>query len=463
MSRENKLNFIKRSLEMKYHLQQFAGVALALALIGIDESDSAIANDENAAARQAGSFALVGGTIFPVSSSPIENGTIIVSDGKIVAIGQGIEIPANAEQYDVTGKNVYPGLFESHSQLGITEIGQVPATVDTSETGELNPNVKALVAVNPDSELIPVTRSNGILLALTAPSGGFISGQASVIQLDGWTFEDMCLKESVSMQVSWPSSESQRGRRRRGGDEETGDRYDEQIKKLSELFAEAKAYAAGREVWGDAQPLDLRLEAMIPVVKGEMPMMVRADSLKQIQDAVSFAAKHDARLIILGGFDAPRCSELLRQHKVPVIVSAVQRAPMRRNADFDSAYTLPRDLSELAIPFCISSTDRSSTWNTRILPDQAGMAVAYGLAHAEALKAVTLYPAQILGVDDRVGSLEAGKHATLFVSDGDALEISSHVIAAWIQGRPVDLTNRQTRLYEKYKRKYSELDADRMP
>ena len=463
MSNEIKKMITVRSSEMTKSLRLIFGIALTVAAISLFETSHATANDGLPATKETDTFALVGGTIYPVSSDPIEKGTIVVSGGKIVGIGQGIEIPADATQYDVTGKHVYPGLFESHSQLGLTEIGQVAATVDTSETGDINSNVKSLVAVNPDSELIPVTRSNGVLLALTAPSGGFVSGQASVIQLAGWTYEDMCLKEGVSMQVSWPSSGSQRGRRRRGGDDESGNRYEEQIKKLSDFFTETKAYAAGRESRGNAQPLDLRLEAMIPVVKGEMPMMVRADSLKQIQDAVSFAAKHEARLIIIGGSDAPQCAELLRQHDVPVIVSAVQRRPARRNSDYDSAYTLPRDLSTLKIPFCISSTDRSSTWNTRILPDQAGMAVAYGLEYAEALKSITLYPAQILGVDDMVGSLEVGKHATLFVSNGDALEISSNVLAAWIQGRPVDLSNRQTRLYEKYQRKYQELDGNRIP
>jgi imidazolonepropionase-like amidohydrolase len=418
---------------------------------------------EGPASRGNRTFALVGGTIFPVSSEPIENGTIIVADGKILAIGQGIEIPADAEQFDARGKNIYPGLFEAHSQLGLTEIGQVPATIDTSETGELNPNVKSLVAVNPDSELIPVTRSNGVLLALTAPSGGLIAGQASVIQLDGWTHEDMCLKDGVSMQVVWPSSGGGRGRGRRGGGGDASNRYEEQIQALNDLFDETAAYDAGRQSHRETQPPDLRLEAMVPVVKGEMPMMVRADSLKQIQDAVSFAARHKARLIILGGFDAPRCSELLKQHNVPVIVSAVHRRPLRRNDDFDSAYNLPGELANLGILFCISCTDRSETWNTRILPDQAGMAVAYGLDPSEALKAVTLYPARILGVDDKVGSLEVGKHATFFVSDGDALETSSHVVAAWIQGRAVDLTNRQTRLYNKYRGKYDELNGDHIP
>ncbi len=432
---------------------------LALATIAFCAS-TATATDEVPGATQDKPVALVGGTIHPVSSEPIENGTIVFADGKITAIGTDVEIPADAVQIDVSGKHVYPALFETHSQMGLTEIGAVPATVDTSETGEMNPNVKAVVAVNPDSELIPVTRSNGVLLAVSAPSGGLISGQSAVLQLDGWTWEDMALKPAATMQVNWPSLRQRRFRR--GGDRDESEllrRYEEQVNQLRELFKETRAYQSGKESRGDEQPLDLRLEAMIPVVDGQLPMMVRADTLNQIQSAVAFAAEENAKLIILGGYDAPLCADLLNEHKVPVIVSAVQRRPLRRSDEYDAAYTLPKRLSEAGIQFCISSTDRSSTWNTRILPFQAAVAAGHGLEPSEALKAITLYPAQIMGVDDMVGSLDVGKHATLFVANGDALEISTQVSHAWIQGREVDLSDKHKRLFEKYRRKYEQLDS----
>lgn len=419
------------------------------------------ATDEVPGSTQKLPVALVGGTIHPVNSEPIQNGTIVFADGKILAIGTDVEIPADAQTIDISGKHVYPALFETHSQMGLTEIGAVPATVDTSETGEMNPNVKAVVAVNPDSELIPVTRSNGVLLAVSAPSGGLIAGQSAVLQLDGWTWEDMALKPAATMQVNWPSLRQRRFRR--GGDQDESEllrRYEEQINQLRELFKETRAYKAGKASRGDEQPLDLRLEAMIPVVDGQLPMMVRADTLNQIQSAVAFAVEENAKLIILGGYDAPLCAELLNKHQVPVIVSAVQRRPLRRSDHYDAAYTLPKRLSEAGVQFCISSTDRSSTWNTRILPFQAAVAAGHGLEPAEALKAITLYPAQIMGVDDLVGSLEVGKHATLFVADGDALEISTQVSHAWIQGREVDLSNKHKRLFEKYSQKYEELAGE---
>jgi imidazolonepropionase-like amidohydrolase len=301
-----------------------------------------------------------------------------------------------------------------------------------------------------------------VLLAVTAPTGGLVAGQSAVLQLDGWTWEDMCVRDAVAMQIQWPSAERRGFGRRRGPDRGDSDNdYRDQITRLRELFEETSSYLAGREARGDEQPTDLRLESMIPVVKGEMPLMVRADTLRQIQDAVAFGAEHNVRVIILGGYDAPLCAELLKKHEVPVIVSAVHRRPLRRDDEWDAAYTLPRRLHELGIPFCISCTDRSETWNTRNLPHQAAMAAGYGLPRDVALRSVTLFPAQILGVADRVGSLEPGKDATLFVADGDALEITTTVTDAWVAGKRIDLSNRHTRLYERYRDKYSELENGR--
>ena len=421
-------------------------------------------NDDTPATQQAKVIALVGGTVHPVTSEPIEDATIIFQDGKITAMGADVQVPDGAEIVDVSGKHVYPSLFETYSQMGLTEIGAVPATVDTSETGQLNPNVCALVAVNPDSELIPVTRSNGVLLCVSAPTGGFVSGMSSVLQMDGWTYEDMSLVDKATMQVSWPSL--RRRRFRRGGNQDESElvrRYEEQVNQLRDLFQQTRAYQAGKENAGDNQPLDLRLEAMIPVVEGKMPMMVRADALNQIQSAVAFAVEQKAKIVIIGGYDAPLCAELLNQHDVPVIVSAVQRRPLRRSDPYDAPYTLPKRLSDAGVKYCISASERSSTWNTRILPFQAAMAAGYGLDGDEALKAVTLYPAEIMGVSDKVGSLEVGKHATLFVSDGDPLEIATQVTHAWVQGREVDLSDKHKRLYRKYQRKYKELSKTIIP
>ena len=401
-------------------------------------------------------IALVGGTVHTVSGDTLESGTVLFVDGKLTAIGPSVQLPEGTESIDVTGKHIYPGLFESHSQLGLTEIASIAATIDHTETGRNNANVVANVAVNPDSEVIPVTRAGGVLLALTAPQGGLISGQSSVLQLDGWTYEDMTLRDRAALHINWPSQN--RGRRRGPPrpDEEQGPSPTAQIEELRDWFAQARQYALLRKSAEAEQPFDLRLEALSAAANGQLPLIIRADQLVDIQAAVAFGVEQNARTIILGGYDAPLCADLLKKHNVPVIVSAVYRMPLRRGDPYDHAYTLPRRLLDAGVKFCISTTDRSETWNTRTLPLHAGTAVGFGLPSAEALKAITLYPAEILGVADRVGSLEVGKDATLIVTNGDPLETRNEVLAAYIQGRPVDLMNKQLRLYQKYQQKYQQ-------
>jgi imidazolonepropionase-like amidohydrolase len=433
-------------------------IAVAILTVSCLFPVAAWAGKQIPGAAQEGPIALQHATIFPISQPQLQNATIVFDGGKIVAVGpdRDVVLPPNARTFDLTGKSVFPGLFESHSQMGLIEIGQVRATDDRRETGALNPNVKAQVAVNPDSEVIPVTRSNGVLLALSAPDGGLVSGRSAVLQLDGWTYEDLTLKAEVAMQIEWPSF-----RPPRRGDAEARKKAKEEQQKalqdLHDLFTNAKTYAAAKRNSSGDQSYDARLEAMIPVVEGQLPIMVRADDLAQIESAVGFASQQGVRLILLGGYDAPMCAELLQRHQVPVIVSAVYRLPRRAHDPYDHAYTLPKRLLDANIPFCISGTDRSETWNARLLPYHAGTAVAYGLPREEALKAITLYPAQILGVADRVGSLEAGKDATLIVTDGDPLETTTEIEMAFVQGRAVDLSNRQTRLFEKYREKYRRL------
>ncbi len=415
----------------------------------------AAADDAVPGAPQRKPIALVGGTIHPVIGEPIERGTLLFDKGKLVAVGPRVKLPTGTRVVDIEGKHVYPGMFEAHSSLGLTEISAVRAMRDHSEAGSLNPNVKAQVSVNPDSALIPVTRSNGVLLALSAPQGGLVSGRTAVLQLDGWTYEDLTLKPNAALQINWPRMEPVF---RAPGDEparEQREERDSALTELRKLFKDAHVYAKGRAA--GTQKFDIRLESMIPVVKGEIPLLVRADRLNQIQSAVMFAVEQDVRLMILGGYDAPHCARLLKQHNVPVIVSAVHRRPRRRSDDYDAPYTLAARLHQAGVQYCISGTDRSDTWNARNLPYEAARAVAFGLPADEGLKAVTLYPAQIFGVDKQVGSLEVGKDATIFVSTGDPLETDTQITHAWVQGREVDLNDRHKRLYKKYSEKYRRL------
>ena len=412
----------------------------ALSVICFSSSNIAMGQGETPAADQKNApIAIVGGTVHTVSGKTIENGIVIFDNGKITQVGKGIKVPKRMEKIDATGKHVYPGLFESHSQLGLSEIGAVGASLDFAETGSINPNVKAHVAVNPDSALIPVTRANGILLALTSPSGGLISGQAAVLQMDGWTFEDVTLKSSVAMKVNWPSVTISPRRRARMSPEEIGKAIKEQRKRIDDLqtlFDDARAYGIARKENLDQQSLDLRLEAMLPLLEGEQKMLVAANGLAEIESAVAFAVKQNVKLIILGGYDAPRCADLLKQHDVPVILSAVYRLPRRRSDPFDQSYNLPQQLKQAGVTFCISGSDRSETWNVRLLPDHAATAIAYGLSEPSALRAITLTPAEVFGVADRVGSIEAGKDATLFVANGNIFEIKTNVTHAFIQGKP---------------------------
>ncbi|MBA3316123.1 MAG: amidohydrolase family protein [Planctomycetota bacterium] len=416
---------------------------LALVLSTALFTAAAIASDAIPAARQDNPVALVNAAIYPVSGPAIEGGTIVFADGKITAVGKDVEIPDDAERIDLKGQRVYPSLFEAMSDVGLVEIDAVRATIDKAETGSLNPNVKAWVSVNPDSEVIPVTRSNGVLIAVTAPSGGLISGQAGVLQLDGWTYEDLTLKAPVGLVVNWP--------RIRNAD-------DKPHTALDRAFDDARAYLKARQAKPDL-PMDLRHEAIALVINREVPLIVAADELEQIQSAVAFADKQNVKLIIDGGYDAPLCANLLAAKDVPVIVGGVYRLPRRRSDAYDRAYTVPAELHSAGVKFCISGANRFGSSNARNLPYHAATAAAFGLPPEEALRAITLAPAEILGVADRVGSLEVGKDATLFIANGDPLEAATQVTAAYVQGRPLDLTDRHKQLYEKYRTKYERQKA----
>lgn len=434
---------------------------LVLTLLASLAVQVAFGSPEIPGAPQETPIAIIGGVIHPVSGPPIEKGTLVFDQGRVTAIGKRVRIPAGAKRIEVPNRHVYPGLINAYSNLGLVEIGAVRATRDYAESGRINPNVKAEVAVNPDSELIPVTRAGGILLSLSAPSGGLISGTSAMLQLDGWTWQQMTLKAPVGMHLNWPRMVPAVDWRFAESKQEQAKQRDEALALLEQTFADARAYQKARAAGaadGQRHPLDSRWEAMLPVLEGDLPLVVAADEIQQIQAAVAFAQRQGLRLILYGGYDAPHCAALLKKHQVPVIVSSIHRLPRRRWDDYDAAYSLPERLRSASIKFCISAGGTSAS-NSRNLPYQAATAVGYGLPQKEALKAITLYPAEILGVADRVGSLEIGKDATLIITDGDPLETSTHVQSAFIQGRQVDLSNRHKRLWRKYQEKYRRLEA----
>lgn len=439
-------------------------LGLLIATITFTVIDPLRANDEIPGAPQDRPIALVGAAIHPVSSPVIPQGTILFDKGKIVAVAAKMQLPAGTITIDAKGKHVYPGLFDPDTEIGLVEVMAVRATVDYAETGTVNPNVRARAAFNPDSEWIPVTRSNGVLTAVSTPLGGLISGLGSAMSMDGWTWEDMTLRGETGLYVNWPPMlDVQISRLDEVGPIERS--RSKVLDQLTTVFNDARAYAklrAARKAQNQPPPdFDARWEAMLPVFDRKTPLFVRADDLRQITSAVAFARKENVRLVIVGGYHAADCAELLKSENVPVIIKGVQRLPRHRGDAYDAAFTLPLRLHEAGVKFCISSSDRMA--NIRNLPYHAAAAAAYGLPVDEALKAVTLYPAQIVGVADRVGSLESGKDATLIVTTGDPLEIATHVTAAYVQGREVDLNDRHKTLWHKYQEKYRQLDAEREP
>ena len=391
-------------------------------------------------------------TIHTVSGETIENASILFKDGKISEIGAGLAFPGEAEAIDAKGQHVYPGLIESYSSVGLIEIDSIRASIDNVEVGAINPNVRAAVAFNPDSEAIPVARANGVLSAVIVPTGGLVSGRSAVMMLDGWSWESMTLQADTAMSVTWPRFS--RAPRPRREEAEAAPSDSDRLGPLHEVMREVKAYSLARIKAPKDQPIDLRLDAMLPVVQGKMPILVQANSVKQIQTAIAFAKQYQLKLILIGGADAMRCENLIKEADVPVIISSVYRLPSRHDAAYDAAYTLPSQLQAAGIRFAIASDGRFGASALRNLPYHAATAVAFGLTEEQAVRSITLSPAEIFGVADRIGSLAVGKEATLIVTDGNILESPTQVLRAFIQGRQVDLSSKHTQLRDKYQAKY---------
>jgi len=419
----------------------------------------AVAADAIPAAKQKKPIALVGGTIHTVSGEVLHNATIVFDKGKITALGTMVAIPADAERIDVSGKHIYPGIIDSYDHVGLTEIGSVRGSVDLAETGSINPNVKAEVAVNPESELIPVARSQGVAIVATAPTGGLISGLAAALMLDGWTWEDLTLKSGLGLVINWPSMVYAPSRFGRTTKEEWLKQRDEQMKALRETFANARAYMTAKRAEQQKgvkyHELDPRWQAMIPILEGKIPVFVLANELSQIQGAITWAELEGVKLVLVGGRDAIFVKDQLKAKDIPVIVTDVQSPPMRQWQGYNEVFSLPMRLKEAGIRFCIAGDGDAS--NSRNTAFHAANAAAYGLPLDDALKSVTLYAAQILGIADRVGSLDVGKDATLIVTTGDPLQPPTITERMFIQGKKIDLRDKHKQLYEKYEEKYRQL------
>jgi len=419
-------------------------------------------NDQIPGTEQKRPILLRGGTLHTVSGDVLEEYDLLFAEGRIITIDEQIQPSPETDIYEIYGKHVVPGFVAGYTRIGLTEISAVKQTNDHSEIGDINPNVRANVAYNPDSDLIPVTRSNGVLVVNSAPSSGRVPGQSSVMKLDGWTWEDATLKHPAALNINWPYMYIDYEKNRKKNDKAQRDEFDHQVREIDQLVRNVRAYhhrkSAKERKAEHKQETDLRLESMIPFVIYKDPIHVKANDIRQIEAAVKWADEQDLNIVIVGGRDSWINPKILVENNVPVILLGVQVTPRRRFEPIHIPYKLPALLHEAGVHFCISlDPGYPMDGHVRTLPDEAMRAVSWGLSKDHALRSITLSAAEILGVDDKIGSLEPGKDATFFIAESEPLTQTTNPIKAFIQGRELDLSDRQKDLWEKYKEKYRRL------
>jgi len=390
------------------------------------------------------SVTLRGGTFHIGNGEIIHDGHLLFKNGKITYIGT--EEQSADRIIDVSDQHVYPGLIAINTNLGLTEVDAVRATRDFQEVGQYNPHLRALIAYNTDSEIIPTIRSNGILLAEIAPRGGIISGQSTVVQLDAWNWEDAVICDTAAFHLNWPALYRYNRAEQRT---EINKDYASQVRKIDEYFSEASAYGKMEHPY----PVNLKLKALSSLLKKETPVFVHVNDEKAIRDVVQFGKKKGLPIVLTGASDAWKIADELAEKKIPVILGPTQSLPRNVDTDIDQPFKTPKILQEAGVLWCFS---HSGSWDQRNLPFQGGQAVAFGLDQEAALTGMTLSTAKILNIDQAYGTLEKGKSATLVISDGNILDPpTSIILQAFIDGREIDLDNKQKKLYRKYGEKYN--------
>ncbi|MGB0861587.1 MAG: amidohydrolase family protein [Saprospiraceae bacterium] len=402
------------------------------------------------APEQSGAIMVVGATAHIGNGTVIENSAIGFDKGKITFIGKASEAnQAGHKVIDAKGKHVYPGLIGGNTSLGLVEIEAVRSTRDNAEVGAFNPSIRSVIAYNTDSRVTPTVRSNGVLMVQVVPSGGWISGQSSIVELDGWNWEDASYKTDDGIWMAWPQPYARSGWWAEPGGVSANKKYQEQIRTLKDFFKDAKSY-----IDGEPKVKNLKFEAMRGLFDGSKQLFIKTNYVKAIMSAVEMAEEFGVKYVIVGGQDAWQMTDYLKKHNTRIMLSKTQRLPNRDHEDVDQAFKTPVALQKAGIEYCIMFND---AWQVRNLPFQAGQAVPFGLSKEEALSSVSLNVAKILGIDKTVGSLEKGKDATLVVSNGDILDpLTNQVTHAFIQGKAIDLDNKQKKLYRKFKAKYAE-------
>ena len=389
---------------------------------------------------------LYGGTAHIGNGEVIENSLIIIENGIISTIERSGNLKvdiSDADYYEIIGKHVYPGFIVPNTTVGLADIDAVRATVDFDEVGVMNPNVRSIVAYNTDSPIIPTLITNGILMGQVTPRGGVISGLSSVVEFDGWDYEEALFIEDEGLHINWPNNYFYK--------EKSQKNYYKNLKIIKEFFENAKVYYLK-----NSNEIDIKMEAMKKLFSGERTLFIHANRVKQIKESIIFCKNIEIKKIVLvGGKDAWRITDFLVENNIPVILNRIHRLPMRYDEDINIHFKTPKILHDAGILFCLDYEGDMERMGARNLPFTAGNCVAFGLSKEEALMSITLNTAKILGIDDKVGSLEKGKAATLFVSNGDALDMmGNNILFAFIEGKSLDLNNMQKELYLKYQNKY---------
>lgn len=417
----------------------------------------AMAQVPTPAEPQSEAILLKGGVAHLGNGEVIQNSLIAFENGKITLIADAttarIDV-AGYKEVNISGKHVYPGFILPDSDVGLEEVSSVNAMSDSREEGSINPNVRSLIAYNTDSELPPTFRFNGILMAESRPRGGRISGTSSLMNMDGWNWEDAVNTPDLAIHMSWPATRSRRFdfATYTISNEKNKD-YDKQVAEVAAFMDDAVSYAAISD-----KERNLKLEAMLGLFDGSKVLMIRSNDPRAIIDGVSLAkSKGVKKIALVSGTGSLQVKEFLAENNIPVVIQRVHSMPDRADMDVDLPYRLPVELTKAGVKVALSHTGMLAL--ARNLPFYAGTATAYGLEREEALKLITINPAEILGVGDKTGSLEEGKEATLFVSEGDALDFRTNKLShAFIQGKQVILNNKQEMLFERYSKKYSNDD-----
>ncbi|MEM6685579.1 MAG: amidohydrolase family protein [Bacteroidota bacterium] len=402
------------------------------------------------AAQQSQTISIVGATAHIGNGQVLENATIVFKDGKILRVGTS-GAATEGKVIDAKGKHVYPGFISPNSTLGLVEVDAVRATRDQNETGSFNPHIRSLIAYNSESKVVESCRPNGILVAQITPRGGRVSGTSSIVQLDAWNWEDAAIKVDDGIHVNWPNNFSS-GRWWLG--EPRGLRpnknYTKQVQEIHNVFTDTKSYFNGSR-----SPKNLPYEAMEGLLKGSQKLFVHVETEKGILDAIDFGKKYNVQIVIVGGYHAHKVATTLRQNNIPVLLHRTHSVPEMDDEDYDLSYKKAQILTEAGVLVGLENSGQMERMNTRNLPFLAGTVAAHGLDKEKALQLITSNTAKILGIDARLGTLEVGKDATLFVSEGDALDMRGNILVhAFIEGRELSLETHQTKLWKRYMKKY---------